>query len=183
MPRRWRGILAWGALLIGAALAAVTVTVLGPFSHGVASRVLRLILLLDLLYLICLIGLVVARMARLIAARRASAAGSRLHSRLVAVFVGLALVPTVLVALFAGLLVNIGLEGWFSGRVQQVVTTSQAAAEAYQDEHRQDLTEDARALAGVLIQAGRANPMIDDGEMRQLLAQGQSLIQRGLREA
>jgi two-component system, NtrC family, nitrogen regulation sensor histidine kinase NtrY len=183
LPRRWRGILAWGALLIGAALAAVTVTVLGPFSHGIASRVLRLILLLDLLYLICLIGLVVARMARLIAARRASAAGSRLHSRLVAVFVGLALVPTVLVALFAGLLVNIGLEGWFSGRVQQVVTTSQAAAEAYQDEHRQDLTEDARALAGVLIQAGRANPMIDDGEMRQLLAQGQSLIQRGLREA
>ncbi|MBF6842439.1 hypothetical protein, partial [Acinetobacter baumannii] len=31
--------------------------------------------------------------------------------------------------------------------------------------------------------AGRANPLIEDGEMRQLLAQGQSLIQRGLREA
>ncbi|MCF3972473.1 sensor histidine kinase NtrY-like [Paracoccus salsus] len=183
LPRRWRGVLAWGVLVIGAILVAATMTVLGPLSHGVESRMLRLILLLDLLYLICLIGLVVARMARLITARRASAAGSRLHARLVTVFVGLALVPTVLVALFAGLLVNIGLEGWFSDRVQQVVMTSQAAAEAYQEEHRHDLTEDARALAGVLTQAGRANPMIDDGEMRQLLVQGQALIQRGLREA
>ncbi|MBU3029990.1 sensor histidine kinase NtrY-like [Paracoccus marinaquae] len=183
LPRQWRGILLWGVLLVGAALAVATMTVLGPLSHGGQSRVLRLVLLLDLLYLICLIGLVILRMARLITARRRSAAGSRLHARLVMVFAGLALVPTVLVALFAGLLVNIGLEGWFSERVQEVVTTSQAAAEAYQEEHRGDLSEDARALAGVLTQAGRANPMIDDGEMRQLLVQGQALIQRGLREA
>tara|TARA_B100001146_G_scaffold141729_1_gene124237 strand:- start:9072 stop:11312 length:2241 start_codon:yes stop_codon:yes gene_type:complete len=183
LPRQWRGFLTWSVLGLGAVLAVATMTVLGPFSQGAASRMLRLILLLDLVYLIVLLGLVVLRMARLIAARRASAAGSRLHARLVAIFAGLALVPTVLVALFAGFLVNIGLEGWFSGRVQQVVTTSQAAAEAYQEEHRRDLTEDARALAGVLTQAGRVNPMIEDAEMRQLLVQGQALIQRGLREA
>ncbi|WP_372799773.1 sensor histidine kinase NtrY-like [Paracoccus seriniphilus] len=183
LPRHWRGPVSWGALLVGASLAAATIFVLGPLSHGIQSHVLRLILMLDLIYLIMLIGAVLARMARLIMARRHSAAGSRLHARLVTVFAGLALVPTVLVALFAGLLVNIGLEGWFSDRVQQVVTTSQAAAEAYQEEHRDDLTEDARALAGVLTQAGRKNPMIEDGEMRQLLVQGQSLIQRGLREA
>ena len=183
LPRQWRGFLTIGVLVVGALLAVATTAVLGPLSQGAASRLLRLILLLDLAYLIVLLGLVVLRMARLISARRASAAGSRLHARLVAIFAGLALVPTVLVALFAGFLVNIGLEGWFSGRVQQVVTTSQAAAEAYQDEHRSDLTEDARALAGVLTQAGRANPMIEDAEMRQLLVQGQALIQRGLREA
>ncbi|WP_411956672.1 sensor histidine kinase NtrY-like [Paracoccus homiensis] len=181
--RQWRGILTWGLLVVGAVLAVATMTVLGPLSVGAHGRMLRLVLLLDLLYIIFLLGLVIARLARLIAARRASAAGSRLHSRLVVVFAGLALIPTVLVALFAGFLVNIGLEGWFSDRVQQVVTTSQSAAEAYQQEHRQDLTEDASALAAVLVQAGRANPLIEDGEMRQLLAQGQSLIQRGLREA
>ena len=65
---------------------------------------LRLILLLDLAYLILLIGIIVLRMARLITARRKTAAGSRLHARLVLVFAGLALVPTVLVALFAGFL-------------------------------------------------------------------------------
>jgi two-component system nitrogen regulation sensor histidine kinase NtrY len=176
-------MLSFGLLGVGVLLAIATTTLLGPLIQGTESRILRTVLLLDLAYLILLLGLVILRMARLIAARRASAAGSRLHARLVAIFAGLALVPTVLVALFAGFLVNIGLEGWFSGRVKQVVTTSQAAAEAYQEEHRRDLSEDARALAGMLTQAGRANPMIDDGEMRQLLVQGQVLIQRGLREA
>ncbi len=183
IPREWRGHLTWGLLSLGAVLGIATMAVLGPLSGQVQGRLLRLVLLLDLLYIIVLLGLVIARMARLIAARRASAAGSRLHGRLVMVFAGLALVPTVLVALFAGFLVNIGLEGWFSDRVQQVVTTSQAAAEAYQQEHRQDLTEDAQALANFLIQAARANPLIEDAELRLLLAQGQSQIQRGLREA
>ncbi|WP_234855389.1 sensor histidine kinase NtrY-like [Paracoccus everestensis] len=183
LPRHWRGAMAAGVLVIGMMLAGATMTVLGPLAQGAESRMLRLILLLDLAYLIVLIGFIVLRMARLITARRNTAAGSRLHARLVLVFAGLALIPTVLVALFAGFLVNIGLEGWFSGRVQQVVTTSQAAAEAYQEEHRRDLTQDARALANILTQAGRANPIIEDGEMRQLLVQGQGLIQRGLREA
>ncbi|SIT04541.1 sensor histidine kinase NtrY-like [Paracoccus saliphilus] len=183
LGRQWRGVLTWGLLIAGALLMVATLSVLGPLSLGVQSQALRMVLLLDLFYLIVLIALVLARMARLISARRHSDAGSRLHRRLVMIFAGLALVPTVLVALFAGVLVNIGLEGWFSDRVQQVVTNSQAAAEAYQEEHRHDLTEDARALAGVLTQAGRANPLIGDGEMRQLLVQGQALIQRGLREA
>lgn len=172
-----------GLLTIGAFLAIATMTVLGPLADGTQSRMLRLILLLDLVYLIVLTSFVVVRMARLISDRRRSAAGSRLHARLVLIFALVALIPTVLIALFAGLLVNIGLEGWFSDRVQQVVTTSQAAAEAYQEEHRHDLSQDARALASILTQAGQANPLIDDGQMRQYLVQGQALIQRGLREA
>lgn len=183
LPRQWRSMLNWAMLLSGIALALATMALLGPLGRGMGGEMLRLVLLLDLIYIALLIGFVIARMARLIQARRQNAPASRLHGRLVAIFAGLALVPTVLVALFAGVLVNIGLEGWFSDRVQQVVTTSQAAAEAYQEEHRRDLTEDARALAGVLIQAGRANPLIEDAEMRQLLVQGQGLIQRGLREA
>ncbi|RJK96602.1 PAS domain-containing sensor histidine kinase [Paracoccus aestuarii] len=183
LPRQWRGFLTWGIVSTGLVLAVATLAVMGPFGRGMQSQALRVVLLADLAYLIVLIGFILARMARLISARRSTSPASRLHARLVAVFGGLALVPTVLVALFAGFLVNIGLEGWFSDRVQQVVTTSQAAAEAYHAEHRGDLTQDARALAAVLTQAGRANPLIEDGEMRQLLAQGQSLIQRGLREA
>lgn len=183
LKRHMRPVLTWGLILVGTALAAATMTVLGPLSRGAEPRMLRLILMLDLAYLILLCGIIILRMSRLIAARRKLDAGSRLHGRLVAVFAGIALVPTVLVALFAGFLVNIGLEGWFSDRVQQVVLASQSAAEAYQEEHRHDLSEDALALAGVLTRAARSNPLIDDGEMRELLAQGQALIQRGLREA
>ncbi len=140
LPRQWRGALTWGIVLTGLALAGATLAVMGPFGRGMQGHVLRLVLLADLAFLVTLIGFIVARMARLISARRSTAPASRLHARLVAIFGGLALVPTVLVALFAGFLVNIGLEGWFSDRVQQVVTTSQAAAEAIADaidsEHR-----------------------------------------------
>lgn len=181
--RHVQSLAAVALLMIGVALVVATVLMLGPFNISAPGRVLRFVLLLDLLYLIVLIGLIAARMARMVAARRNSAAGSRLHLRLVSIFAGLALIPTVLVALFAGFLVNIGLEGWFSDRVQQVVNTSQAAAEAYQEEHRRDLSEDANALADALIRAGRANPLIEDGVLRELLMQGQGLIQRGLREA
>ncbi len=182
--RSYRNAATLGLVLLGPALAALTFAVMGPFAGATSGgRMLRLVLLADLLYLIVLIGLVVARMVRIFAARRKSAVGSRLHMRLVGVFATIALVPTVLVALFAGLTLSIGLEGWFSNRVQQVVSSSLSAAEAYQDEHRRDLTNDAKLLAGALTQAARRNPMLDDGVLRQLLEQGQGLIQRGLREA
>ena len=182
--RSYRNAATLGLVLLGPALAALTFAVMGPLADaGAGGTRLRLVLLADLLYLIVLIGLVVARMVRIVAARRRSAAGSRLHMRLVGVFATIALVPTVLVALFAGLTVNIGLEGWFSNRVQQVVSTSLSAAEAYQEEHRRDLTNDAKLLAGALADAARKSPILDDGMMREWLEQGQALIQRGLREA
>ena len=182
--RGYRNAATLGLVLLGPVLAALTFIVMGPLADaGAGGAMLRLVVLVDLLYLIVLTGLVAARVVRIVAARRKSAVGSRLHLRLVGVFATIALVPTVLVALFAGLTLSIGLEGWFSNRVQQVVSSSLSAAEAYQDEHRRDLTNDAKLLAGALTQAARRNPMLDDGVLRQLLEQGQGLIQRGLREA
>ena len=170
-------------VLLGPVLAVATYMVMGPLSDRAADTGLRLTFLADLIYILLLIGLVGARMAGILTARKSAAAGSRLHMRLVGVFTMIALVPTVLVALFAGLTVNIGLEGWFSDRVQQVVATSLSAAEAYQDEHRRDLREDAELLARVLNDAGSVAPTLDDGTIRSVLTEGQALIQRGLREA
>ena len=58
---------------------------------------------------------------RMFAARRAKSAGSRLHMRLSRVFAIVALIPTVLVAVFAVVTLSIGVEGWFSKNVQNVV--------------------------------------------------------------
>ena len=168
---------------LGPVLALLTLAVLGPLDRGTESTALRLVLLMDFVYLLILSGLVAIRLGRMITARRQSQAGSRLHMRLVSIFTIIALVPTVLVALFAGLTVNIGLEGWFSSRVQQVVASALSAAEAYEQEHRADLTQDAQALATYLASAAREDPLIDDGTLRLLLGQGQAQIQRGLREA
>jgi len=168
---------------LGPLLVAATFLVLGPLDITVSVVALRLVLLSDLVYILVLSTLVLMRIARMVAARRAKSAGSRLHLRLTGVFALVALVPTVLVAVFAGLTVNVGLEGWFSDRVRGVVGASLAAAEAYQAEQREDLIEDTRALAGLLNAQQRRTFLMSDGDFRQVLGQGQAQIQRGLKEA
>ncbi|TQS72796.1 PAS domain-containing sensor histidine kinase [Rhodobacteraceae bacterium] len=182
--RRVNNVLTLSLVVLGPLLAMATFFVLGPMARGGSSGgALRVVLLADFVYFLLLAGLIVARLAQMLAARRNRSSGSRLTLRLTGIFAFVALMPTVLVALFAGLTLNIGLEGWFSDRVRQVVGTSLQAAEAYQEEHRHDLTEDAEALSGFLNLRRQAATFMSDGELRELLVAGQSGIQRGLKEA
>ncbi|MEL7090343.1 MAG: PAS domain-containing sensor histidine kinase [Pseudomonadota bacterium] len=177
--RRVRNVATLGLVVLGPVLALLTFLVLGPFEQGASDPALRLVLLADLVYVLAVAALVLAQIARLIAARRAKSAGSRLHLRLTGAFALLALIPTVTVAVFAGLTVNIGLEGWFSDRVSRVVGNSLAAAQAYEAEQREDLAEDALALARY-IDTVRGAQLVSD---REVLTDGQLQVQRGLREA
>jgi len=181
--RRLRNAATLGLVVLGPVLALVTYLVLGPFEQGGTSTGLRLILLADLVYTLVVAALVALRVAQMIAARRAQSAGSRLHLRLTGVFALVALVPTILVAVFATLTVNFGLEGWFSQRVQSVVGASLEAARTYEAEHRKALEADAGALADLLDRAHRHAPFMSDGELRQILGRAQTQIQRGLKEA
>lgn len=181
--KRVQNMATLGLVLLGPVLATATFVVLGPLDQSASSPSLRLVLLADLIYILVVAMLVLQRVARMISARRVRSAGSRLHLRLTGVFALVALIPTVLVAVFAVLTVNVGLEGWFSERVRQVVGTSLAAAQAYQDEHRRDLTQDAQALVDFLNRERQRTIFLNDGDLRELLTQGQTQIQRGLREA
>jgi len=174
----------FGLVLVafGPVLAGLTYATLSVLERGPTTNQLRLVLLADLVYILVIAALVLQRVARMISARRAQSAGSRLHLRLTGVFAFVALLPTILVAIFAMLTVNMGLEGWFSDRVRQVVGSSLAAAEAYESEQRDDLLADAGALAQFLITA-RASAFMTEGSIRQRLAIGQGQIQRGLKEA
>ncbi len=181
--RRVRTGLTLALVVAAVVLAVFTVIVLGKVGVTGGSRLLSLALVLDFVYLLLLLGLVLTRIAQMIASRRRARAGSRLHTRLVGIFALIAMVPTVLVALFAGVVINIGLEGWFSDRVREVVSNAQAAAVAYQTEHSEDLTVDANSIADALRSAARADPLIGDGDLRLILTAEQTRIQRGLREA
>jgi two-component system nitrogen regulation sensor histidine kinase NtrY len=181
--RVYQTLATFALVVAGPVLALVTFLVLGPMNQGAGSPVLRLVLLADLVYVLVLATLVIARLARMVSDRRSQSAGSRLHLRLTGVFAGVALIPTVLVAVFAVLTVNVGLEGWFSDRVRAVVGTSLDAAQAYDGEHRQDLTEDATTLAAYLNVAKQSTFFLADDQLRPILTQGQAAIQRGLREA
>ena len=181
--RRIRASVALIVALIGPVMALSTFLVLGPLDQGGASPALRWVFLADLVYVLAVATLVVQRIVSLSSARRQVAEGSKLHLRLTRVFTLLALIPTVIVAVFAVITVNFGLEGWFSTRVQNVLSTSLSAAQAYEDEHRRDLSEDAAALARFIDANQRSTGPLPDGIVREVLVQGQGQIQRGLREA
>ena len=180
--RRFQTGMTFGLVFLGPLLAVATFLGLGPFNLGASSQYLRLVLLADLVYVLVVAALVLARVVQMIADRRRKSAGSQLHLRLTGVFGIVALVPTVLVAIFAVLTVNIGLEGWFSERVSNVVGSSLAAAQAYEDETTKALTDDALALADYLNQAKKVTPLLQDNQLRPVLTQGQAAVQRGLRE-
>ena len=181
--RRFQNTATIGLVLLAPVLVFATFAVLGPLDRQASPIALRLVLLSDLVYALVITALVSMRIAGMVAARRARSAGSRLHLRLTGVFAAIALIPTVMVAIFAGLTINVGLEGWFSDRVSGVVGASLSAAEAYQQDTRDDLIEDAEALAEFLNTSKERQNFLSDGELRQLLGQGQALVQRGLREA
>ena len=105
---------------LGPLLAGATYTALGPLDQGSNSPLLRLVVLADISYILVLVAIVILRITQMIGARRAQSAGSRLHLRLTGVFGLLALLPTIMVAVFAVLSINVGLEGWFSKRVGDV---------------------------------------------------------------
>jgi two-component system nitrogen regulation sensor histidine kinase NtrY len=172
-----------GLVVLGPLLAVATFLALGSFDQRAGATVLRLVLLADMVYVLTVAGLVLARVMRIVTARRSQSAGSQLHLRLSGLFALIALGPSVLMAVFAGLTINIGLEGWFSDRVRSALGSSLSAAEAYEGEHRRDLITDAQALAAYLNLARQANFFLEDGDLRQVLTQGQGLVQRGLSEA
>ena len=170
-------------VVVGPALALLTLFYVNIIEQEIRSQSFRAILLADVLYVIIIASLVIKRIAIVVAARRAKSAGSRLHLRLTGVFAILALIPTILVAIFAMITINFGLEEWFSSRVSNVVKTSHAAAVAYETEHEEGLRSDAITFASALdarhSQVSSVNPAI----LRLWLSEIQPQIQRGFREA
>ena len=156
--------------LTGPVLAVATAMVLNDASVGQADpQTLRLVLLADLVYIIVLAGLIIWTIARLITPRPNRAAGSRLHLRLAGLFTAVALAPTVLVAVFAMLTVNFGMESWFSAQVRSVVRNALETAEAYEIEHRGNVVGDALAMANDLNRAGLMG--IDQAQLGELVRQ------------
>jgi two-component system nitrogen regulation sensor histidine kinase NtrY len=137
----------------------------------------------DLVYVLLIIGLLFQRIMAIIAQRRRKSAGSQLHLRLTGFFTLMSLVPTITVAVFATISINMGFEAWFSDRVQNVIRVSLDAAQAYEFEQTSGLREDAKSLGRRLEQVKAAQRIEDPGAIRQELDRGQQSIQRGLKEA
>jgi len=94
-----------------------------------ASRAVLYILLANLVLILGLAAVVGLRVFRL--ARHRHDPGARLHLRFVTLFSLVAVVPAVLIALVFGVLVNRGVEQWFSTNVRSAVENGAEIGRAY----------------------------------------------------
>ena len=94
-------------ILLGPLLAVATYLFLGPFTGSGQSVGLRFFLLLDLVYVLLIVGIVLVSMLYVLSQRRSRLAGSKLHFRLASVFTTMSLLPTITVAVFATVSINL----------------------------------------------------------------------------
>lgn len=132
------------SVLIGLSTFAL-ITLRVPILGG--DTTIKTLLTLCLFCLVALAGLILYRLVRVIMLTRRQGRGrSALHLRMVSVFSLLAVAPTVVVALFAGLFFYLGVQSWFSDRVQKVVDESVEVAKSYLHEHQQTIRADTLAM-------------------------------------
>jgi two-component system nitrogen regulation sensor histidine kinase NtrY len=145
------------AFLVTAAaiwLVAVAPGASGEGARAAASQAVLGILGVNLL-LIGGLAAVVGRRALLLFRRR-SDAGARLHLRFVTLFSMVALIPAVLIALVFGVLVNRGVDQWFSDNVESAVKNSALIGDAYLDDVSNEMDGD---LAVIADQLGSVRPL------------------------
>ncbi len=170
------------ALLVVSLLSglATYIAMTGALSIAPEPRTILLLLLLNFVVLLLLVAVVVRRLVALWLERRRGRIGARLHARLVFWFSLIAVTPTIIVAVFSALFLNLGMEAWFSDRVRTAVKDSLIVAQAYLHEHRQRIGAEVLAMANDLRREG---PVIDSNLRRiEDLMEVQSLL-RSLSEA
>jgi len=175
--------LAW---VIAAALAGIMVLSFWLLRRGGEPGTLLyapLVAVLLIANLIPAIALMVL-FSRRVAVRRAERGGlgsGRLHVRLVALFSALAAVPTVLVAIFASLLFQSGLDFWFSHRARSMLeNTVQVARASYDREVERVENETVTASADLSDYLHKTT--IDDPRFAEAFARNQ-VLNRNLSEA
>ncbi len=163
-------ILGWSsyALLTGRAAPAA----------GVSPTLITALLVANLVPVMALVVLIARRVAILLANRRRGLAGAQLHVRMVALFAGIAAVPTVLVVIFASLLFQFGVQFWFSDRVKTILAGSNQVAQAYVEENRTRVADDIVAMASDINNYARdfgaGTPLFSRGLQFQVAARNLS---------
>jgi two-component system nitrogen regulation sensor histidine kinase NtrY len=142
--------------------------------------VIALLLIANLIPAIALMVLF-SRKVAMDRAERGGLGSGRLHTRLVALFSVVAAVPTVLVAIFASLLFQSGLEFWFSDRARGMLENTVQVARSSYDREVDRVSAETAAASGNLGEYLHTVP-VDDPRFAEAFGRLQ-VYNRGLSEA
>ncbi len=170
-----------GLALAGGALASASFTLpvlLGLTPIEPTSNVLIASAIINSLFIVGLMFLIGREVTRLVRARTKGRAAARLHVRIVVLFSIVAITPAILVAIFASITLNVGLDRWFSIRTQSIVSSSMNIAQAYMLENASYLQGQTVSMANDL-ERNRALYYLDRTGFVELLtrqAKGRGLL-------
>ena len=153
---RLRGLSGWAALtlvLVGTLTGFATFLLLtGATPIKPTSELTYDLLLANSVLVVLMLLMIGAQMLHLILERRRGTAGTGLHIRLISLFSIIALVPAILVAVFATVTLNRGLDTWFSDRTRAIVDTASTVADAYLTNASEATRTDTANIAADLVQ-------------------------------
>lgn len=115
-----------------------------------SAPVVALLLVVNLLPALTLLVLVGQRIARRRAARSLVGGDGRLHVRLVALFSVIASVPVLLVAIFASLLFQYGVQFWFSSDARGMLENATSLARGYYQDNLREVSDETITMASDL---------------------------------
>ena len=165
----------FGTAAVLVAILVASVAIIGRSGEPGTLLSPPLIALLLVAILIPSIGVMVLLSRRLAMARaeQGGLGSGRLHTRLVALFSVIAAVPTVLVAIFASLLFQSGLEFWFSDRARGMIENTVELAQTTYNIEVERVANETRTMSGDIAGYLRAvsieDPRFAEGFALQVL--------------
>jgi two-component system nitrogen regulation sensor histidine kinase NtrY len=153
LPRahyRMRGgkFFAGAIVLMVAALIMLVLKIDTAYFGNVSPQRTVMLVMIDLGILLVLMVYAVQQRARLLWTRAHDGMlGTRLQSRIILMFSGIAIVPTLIVVTFSILFFNVGIKSWFDTQVSGALEDSVVVATAYIDEHKDAIRTDALGLS------------------------------------
>jgi len=134
-------------LLLAGLLTSLYLTSRALESGSVLGDSFLALVLVDVLGLVVLGAVILSNLAQLREAHRREAVGARLTSRLLLMFVTLALVPAGILFFFSLQFINRGVDSWFHVEVEQALDEALGMARFYLDERRERLVAEGQELA------------------------------------
>ncbi len=135
ISQRLRGLSGWAALglvILGTLTGFSTFLLLtGITPIKPSQKLIDGLILANSILLILMATMIAGQLFHLLVERRRGTAGTGLHIRLISLFSMVALVPAILIAVFASVTLNRGLDSWFSDRTRAIVETAASVADAY----------------------------------------------------
>lgn len=111
-----------------------------------SQRVVALVVV-DLIFLMGLTAIISRKVVRLMAERRKGSVGSMLQTRIVLMFSLVAIVPSIVMAMFSLVFFNYGVQAWFDQKVSTAINGSVEVARLYLEEHKKNIGADILAIA------------------------------------